>query len=153
MTKGIIITVVILGLVVLGILAFSLIGQDSNNEERNNPIANYPALGNENNNEPIVKEEGNEVTSMENIIEITSAGFSPSILEIKSGESVTFINKDSTRHWPASDVHPTHKIYPGFDALRGLAQGEEYSFTFTKQGSWGYHDHLAPRLKGTIIVN
>jgi plastocyanin len=83
---------------------------------------------------------------------ITSSGFTPSTLTIKVGDTVTFINKDSNPHWPASDPHPTHTNYPGFDALRPLKTGESYSFTFTKQGAWGYHDHLNPSLRGIIIV-
>jgi plastocyanin len=83
---------------------------------------------------------------------ITSSGFIPSTLTIKVGDTVTFVNKDSKPHWPASDPHPTHTNYPGFDALRPLKTGESYSFTFTKQGAWGYHDHLNPSLRGTIIV-
>ncbi|MEK6824273.1 MAG: hypothetical protein AABY02_00300, partial [Nanoarchaeota archaeon] len=62
--------------------------------------------------------------------------------------------------------HPSHKNYPGsdiakcgtseastiFDACKGLAQGESYSFTFNEVGSWNYHDHLNPNLRGTVIV-
>ena len=99
-------------------------------------------------------------------IEITSAGFNPPELTINAGETVVFVNKDTGRHWPASDVHPTHTVYPGsntnkcgtpeerniFDACRGLAQGGTYSFTFTQKGSWRYHNHLNPSLGGVIIV-
>ena len=102
-----------------------------------------------------------------NLITITSSGFSPNRLEINAGESVTFINQDSNEHWPASDVHPTHTVYPGsdkkkcgtseekniFDACKGLDNSEEYSFTFNEKGSWNYHDHLRPSLAGIIIVN
>ncbi|HIH17997.1 MAG TPA: hypothetical protein HA250_01250 [Nanoarchaeota archaeon] len=102
-------------------------------------------------------------------IEITSAGFSPNTLKVKIGDSVTFINKDSAKHWPASDVHPTHTLYPGtnigtcfsgteaekakmFDSCRALEQGESWSFTFNEKGKWGYHDHRAETLVGTIEV-
>jgi plastocyanin len=100
-------------------------------------------------------------------VEITSSGFSPSNLEIKAGDSVTWINKDSAQHWPASAVHPTHKVYPGsdiakcdtaeqskiFDACKGLVQGESWTFTFNEKGSWNYHDHLVSERVGKIIVN
>jgi plastocyanin len=103
-----------------------------------------------------------QATSFE--VLITSSGFSPSTLTIKVGDTVTFINKDSRPHWPASDVHPTHRLYPGsgiekcgsgeeiFDACKGLAPGETFSFTFKYRGTWTYHDHLYPYLTGTIIV-
>src|SRR3989338_1834097 len=93
-------------------------------------------------------------------IEITASGFSPKAVTVKSGDTVTWINKDSVAHWTASAVHPTHAVYPEpggcigskFDACRGLAPGESWSFTFTKIGSWIYHDHLFPSNTGTIVV-
>ncbi len=101
-----------------------------------------------------------------NIIEITSAGFSPQKQTINVGDTVNFINKDTNTHWPASAMHPTHMVYPGsdikkcgtseqariFDACRGLASGETFTFTFTEKGTWNYHDHLNPRMFGTVIV-
>lgn len=99
-------------------------------------------------------------TGAENTIEITSAGFTPSTLTIKQGDKVTFVNKDTAKHWPASDVHPIHTLYPEsggcigskFDACTGLAQGESFSFVFNIKGTWSYHDHLNPGLTGMIIV-
>ena len=100
-------------------------------------------------------------------IEMTSSGFSPSTVNVKAGDKVTFMNKDTNQHWPASAVHPTHKAYPGsdlakcqdevektkiFDACKGLAQGESWSFTFAEKGTWKYHDHLNSGSTGTIVV-
>jgi plastocyanin len=100
-------------------------------------------------------------------IEITSWGFSPENLEIKKGDRVIFLNKDTENHWPASDDHPTHRKYPKsdiskcksevfrgetFDACHGLNLGERFSFEFNEKGIWRYHDHLRTNLKGSIIV-
>ncbi len=95
-----------------------------------------------------------------NTIEITGSGFSPGTLTVSAGTTVTFINKDSGQHWPASAAHPTHSAYPEtggcigskFDACKPLAQGESFSFTFNEKGTWKYHDHLNPGMTGTIIV-
>lgn len=103
----------------------------------------------------------------ENVIEITSNGFNPNVLEINQGERVTFVNEDSSEHWPASAMHPTHRVYPGsdiakcgtaeenkiFDACKGLGLGKSYSFTFNEKGRWNYHDHLNPTKFGVIVVN
>ncbi len=94
------------------------------------------------------------------IVEIFSNGFVPNNLVVKKGDTVTFINRDTSEHWPASNIHPTHTLYPEsggcigskFDACRGLKSGESWSFTFDQKGTWGYHDHLHPNLRGTIIV-
>lgn len=95
-----------------------------------------------------------------NKIEITSEGFSPSTLIISSGTTVIFTNKDSVKHWPASAAHPTHLVYPDsggcigskFDACHGLNQGESWTFAFIHKGTWKYHDHLNPKLFGSITV-
>ena len=99
-------------------------------------------------------------TGTGNAIEITASGFSPQTLTVNAGTTVTFTNKDSAAHWPASAMHPTHAVYPEtggcigskFDACKELAQGETWSFTFNEKGTWNYHDHVNPSKFGTIIV-
>lgn len=113
------------------------------------------------------KNAGSGGNSGGNVVEITATEFSPNTLTIKQGDSVQFLNKDSSLHWPASAMHPEHKVYPGsdiekcktadknkiFDACKGLAQDEEFRFTFNEKGTWRYHDHLKVSLTGTIVVN
>lgn len=94
-------------------------------------------------------------------VEIKSNGFNPGFIAIKVGDTITFINKDIVNHWPASDPHPTHTEYPQqggcigsmFDACHELVTNSTFSFTFTKAGVWGYHDHLDPFQTGTIRVD
>lgn len=100
------------------------------------------------------------------VINITDSGSSPSEINIKAGDTVRFVNQSSQLRWPASAVHPNHELYPGssiskcgtpeankiFDACRGLKTGEAFSFTFKVKGTWPFHDHLAPLLRGQIIV-
>jgi plastocyanin len=116
----------------------------------------------------IVKEEVKAVTDemVSPEVEITSTGFKPRTLTIAVGDTVTWTNKDSAPHWPATNLHPTHTQYPGstiakckspqegtiFDACKRLADGEKFSFTFTDKGSWNYHDHVKSSFAGTIIV-
>lgn len=76
----------------------------------------------------------------------------PNVVTIKIGDTVKFVNNDSTLRWPASGVHPTHQICPGFDSLRGLNTGESYSFTFREVKTCPWHDHLKPSIIGRIIV-
>lgn len=113
-----------------------------------------------------VNKEAGTSSETNNVIEIFSSGFSPQVLEISVGESAAFINRQTGKSWPASDVHPTHTSYPGsgiskcgtseetriFDACGGLEQDEIYEFTFNEVGEWGYHDHLDPGKTGTIIA-
>lgn len=83
---------------------------------------------------------------------IADSGFEPEVLTISAGDTVVWTNSKDSGAWPASDDHPTHTKLPGFDALKGLSKGQTYQFTFTKAGTWGYHDHLHPTVVGTIIV-
>lgn len=85
-------------------------------------------------------------------VHITSAGFSPSTITISKGDYVQFINDDTASHWVASDPHPTHTDYPGFDAKGAITTGKYFRFQFEKIGTWGYHDHFNPSTKGTVVV-
>lgn len=83
---------------------------------------------------------------------IDENGFNPREIGIKKGGKVTWVNQSQNSVWPASNPHPIHTDYHGFDALRGLANGESYSFTFDKVGSWKYHNHLNPSMRGEVKV-
>lgn len=98
------------------------------------------------------KEGEKKPEALQRTVEITAGGFAPATLKIKASTTVTFINRDSAPHWPASGIHPTHQICPGFDALKGLAKDESYSFTFTEKKTCPMHDHLNPDIQGLIIV-
>jgi plastocyanin len=95
---------------------------------------------------------GNEPANSGNTVIYTDSGYSPATLTIKAGETVTFVNQSSDPMWTASNPHPIHTDYPGFDALAGTLPGQSYSFTFTKTGHWGYHNHLNASKGGAIIV-
>lgn len=99
----------------------------------------------------------------ETVIHMTDSGFSPSSVTVSKGDTVKFVS-DEGLHWPASNNHPTHTLYPGsninkcgssatiFDACGGLGPGESFSFKFDIAGTWGFHDHLMPSHLGTVTV-
>jgi len=83
----------------------------------------------------------------------TATGFAPQTVTIKKGDTVTFENKTGKRASVASNNHPTHLIYPEFDQYKTDQRGkDEFTFTFTKVGTWGYHDHLNASMGGTVVV-
>lgn len=94
------------------------------------------------------------------IISITDSGFSPNSITITKGDSVKWINNSSVPSHPASDPHPAHNGYPTtggcvgstFDACSALQPGDSWTFKFDFTGSWGYHDHVNPSMRGTVIV-
>jgi plastocyanin len=91
-------------------------------------------------------------TQGSNAVSYTASGFQPHSITIKKGQTVTWTNKDSDELWVASNPHPTHTDYPGFDELKSIPTGQTYSFTFTKVGNWGYHNHLNPSQQGIVVV-
>jgi len=42
----------------------------------------------------------------------SSAGISPNSITINKGDRVIWINQGERDFWPASNVHPTHTLYP-----------------------------------------
>jgi plastocyanin len=78
--------------------------------------------------------------------------FTPSIVTIRQGQTVLFINSTKEKMWIASDPHPSHSGYPGFDQKTSVGPGGTYQFTFQEIGKWGFHNHLNPVRGGRIIV-
>lgn len=79
-------------------------------------------------------------------------GFVPEKLSIARGDVVVFRSNRGYEHWPASNLHPTHNLYPAFDPKRPLAADETWAFQFTEVGTWEFHDHLNSPFTGVITV-
>ncbi len=86
------------------------------------------------------------------VVELTDSGFLPSHISVDVGQTVRFVNKSSHDFWPASDLHPTHTLYPEFDAHAPIGTNGEWAFVFTRVGEWHYHDHLSPSMRGVVVV-
>jgi len=86
------------------------------------------------------------------IIHMDEKQFEPAKVTIETGETVIFENVGAKPHWPASNIHPTHDIYPAFDPKKGIEPGMAWSFTFNTPGIWRFHDHIQAELSGTITV-
>lgn len=86
------------------------------------------------------------------VIKMTPAGFAPQEAASDENTTIIFVNQDIKPRWPASNIHPTHEIYPEFDPKHEIKPGESWSFKPTRPGKWNYHDHLVPHLRGKLIV-
>ncbi len=96
----------------------------------------------------------------------TDQGFSPASITVKQGTTVAFVNNSSDSMWVASAVHPDHTAYSGttraqhcpdttgtaFDECTAVPAGTTYTFTFTKVGTWKYHNHVEPSATGSVTV-
>ena len=85
-------------------------------------------------------------------VELREDGFYPPSLTIEKGSMVTFTTKLSSFFWPASNFHPSHDLYPEFDPKVPVDPKGNWTFQFSRVGSWDYHDHLSPYFKGIIQV-
>lgn len=95
-------------------------------------------------------------------------GFAPAALEIAIGDTIEFVNQSSGDLWVAADEHPTHTSYDGtsarehcadgtnasgsFDQCARSGPGISWSYTFTKAGSFDYHNHARAADGGTVVV-
>lgn len=85
-------------------------------------------------------------------IDLGQYGFSPKEVTIKKGDVIKFTGSRGDYFWPASDLHPTHLLYPEFDPKEPLEASASWSFQFNKVGEWRFHDHLNPLYTGTVTV-
>lgn len=98
----------------------------------------------------------------------TDTGFSPQTATIAVGDTVRFVNNAGSEMWVAADEHPTHTSYDGtstrdhcadgvnttgsFDQCARVGAGASWSYTFTKTGSFDYHNHARAADSGTVTV-
>jgi hypothetical protein len=91
-------------------------------------------------------------TPQHTVIRMVPNGFSPPRIEIRQGDAVVFRNEDTRNRWPASNIHPSHGIYPAFDPKKAITPAGEWRFVFERSGTWNFHDHLLPELSGSVTV-
>ncbi len=86
------------------------------------------------------------------VITLTEDGFVPDELTLRVGDTVVFNTTTGNMFWPASNLHPSHLIYPEFDPQGPVQPDDTWGFTFTEAGEWKFHDHLAPYFTGVLTV-
>jgi plastocyanin len=93
-----------------------------------------------------------DIKDAEYIVEITADGFSPATLKVPVGAKVVWVNKDSNPHRVASNPYPDGTDLPGLDSKDPIGPDSTYAYTFSKTGTFGYHDHYKPSTNGQITV-
>ena len=84
-------------------------------------------------------------------ITITSGGVSPTVLVVRQGQRVLFVNNDSVAHEMASDLHPTHERWPAMNQVGYLAPGQSRETgNLNVVGVISYHDHLDAQNEGLL---
>ena len=84
-------------------------------------------------------------------INLTSPGFSPNTITVKTGTRVIWLNKSGAAATVNSAIHPTHRVYTPLN-LGEFPDGSSVQLVFDKPGTYKYHDHLNPSRTGTVVV-
>jgi len=77
-------------------------------------------------------------------VQIDNFTFKAPVLTVKPGTTVTWTNQDDIPHTVVSKT--------GLFKSKVLDTGESFSFTFAKQGQFGYYCSLHPHMTGTVVV-
>lgn len=85
--------------------------------------------------------------STTNKIAIKDYMFSPAAVMVRVGTTVTWTNQDSVSHTVTAD-NPSSDAPSSMD----IAQGQSYSFTFKKAGTYTYHCFPHPYMHGSVQV-
>jgi len=104
---------------------------------------NMGVEGSGNGQEPITTIPENS-TVVKIVANAGSNSFSPNPVEVKVGETVTWINDDSGRHTVTSKDGT-------FDSGM-MGKGQSFSFTFDKAGEYPYFCSPHPNMVGTVVV-
>ena len=77
-------------------------------------------------------------------VTIDNFAFTPQVLQVKAGTTVTFVNHDDIPHSVVSET--------GAFRSHALDTDDKYTFTFTKPGEFAYFCGLHPHMKGKVVV-
>ena len=83
-------------------------------------------------------------TTVTNQVSIINLAFDPQSITVKVGDTVTWVNGDSTAHTVVADDG-------SFDS-GDLAPGASFAFTFSAAGTVPYHCGVHPQMTGGVVV-
>ncbi|HSS15693.1 MAG TPA: cupredoxin family copper-binding protein [Candidatus Dormibacteraeota bacterium] len=87
----------------------------------------------------------NSPSSKQNTIEIKDFAFNPQTITVKSGEKVTWINRDEEPHTLVS-------VEKQFKKSTALDTDQEFTITAGAPGTYTYFCSVHPKMTGTIAI-
>jgi plastocyanin len=87
----------------------------------------------------------NADSTKQNRIEIKDFAFNPQTITVKSGDKVTWINRDEEPHTVVS-------VGKKFQRSSGLDTDQEFSIIAGAPGTYEYFCSVHPKMTGTIVV-
>ena len=88
---------------------------------------------------------GAAVGDKKNTIEIKDFAFDPPVLTVKSGEKVTWINRDDEPHTVVS-------VGKQFQKSSALDTDDKFTITAGAPGTYSYFCSVHPKMTGTIVI-
>jgi plastocyanin len=85
------------------------------------------------------------IGASENRIEIKDFAFNPQTITVKSGEKITWINRDEEPHTIVS-------VEKQFKKSSALDTDQEFTITAGAPGTYTYFCSVHPKMTGTIVV-
>jgi plastocyanin len=122
---------IVLLIIVVGVLGLLILNQNRKNKFEDKIVE--------------ISNSETEIITEDTVINIESFQFSESIVKVRKGTKVTWINRDSTRHTVTSD-ESNILTSPLLDT------GGSYEFTFNEPGTYRYHCTPHPQMLGAILV-
>ena len=89
--------------------------------------------------------EADTTRNQQNRIEIKDFAFNPQTLTVKSGEKITWINRDEEPHTVVS-------VEKQFKKSTALDTDQEFTITAGAPGTYTYFCSVHPKMTGTIVV-
>jgi len=78
-------------------------------------------------------------------VSIDNFNFSPAVITVAPGTTVHWTNRDDIPHTVVSDDKTTFKS-------KVMDTDEQFSFTFTKPGTYSYFCSIHPKMTGKVVV-
>lgn len=85
-------------------------------------------------------------------VSITDSGFVPATILVQTGSIVTWTNSDTKPHQLVADPSSDNGSDTDFTFSKTMQAGYHYSFTFTKAGTYHYHDESSTGPPITSVV-
>ena len=134
MSKKQLLTIGVIALVIIGcFLAWKTIKTTHQNSSTKSSVAQRAPL-------PI------EVT-----VTLSKTGFSPSTVTIAVGSAVRWKNESGSQETVNSDNYPTNQLHKELN-FGVFANGSSVVYTFTKPGTYRYHNQFHHEQEGKVIV-
>ncbi len=78
-------------------------------------------------------------------VELTQICFTPTVLHVQPGDTVTFVNRDSFEHVLSA-------ANGGWALTNRIGQGQSFSYRFSSPGIFPYTCYLHPGMSGAVVV-